>query len=588
MPITSIAILPFDNLSPEAGADYLSDGIAEEIMVTFARFEGIRVASRTSAFYFKRREASVEEIGQKLNVDHLLEGSIKLFGNRIRVNVQLVSTHSGFSLWTESYDRTLDDLLDLQIEISEWVFQKFLQQNAHLTAVPSALRSDISPRAYEHYLKGRYHFNSYTMSHFRKAIDCYQMALDIQADFAAAMAAQAICYVGLGGYVDTAYYQKGKEAALSAMAMNDQLLDSYIALGYIQMFHDRDWMAARASLLQAVAINNQSAEAHRAYGVFLMLSEEPQSAIYEHELALKYDPLNTVILNGLGIINATIGKYERAQEVYEQILSLDKEFYPVFESLAWLHTYQGRWAEAIPFFRRYREAVNDPLKGQMGLGYALARSGQSQEAYNLLASLDQRQAKYPNESIALDYATIYMGLKQTEKVFFYLQKSVKDKFILTNFALICDPTFQPLRQDKRFEELLNQTGYFYYQKNKQQAHTNKDSLLQIQADTKEQLNLLASQLLYIEAKGNYADFIYREGGELQHKLLRLSLADAKTQIDHPHIVQCHRSYLVNLAQFESLEGNAKKYELRSPWLPHGIPVSRSQGNTLKAHLKTLQ
>ena len=221
----------------------------------------------------------------------------------------------------------------------------------------------------------------------------------------------------------------------------------------------------------------------------------------------------------------------------------------------------------------------------MGLGYAYARSGDIEGAYRVLELLDRRREAFPQEQLSLDYAILYIGMKQWDKALFHLRRSVNEKFILTIATILTDPVFDPLREDERFRQLIRRLAF----PAATPAHVTEspadNPLVEIKADTKEQIRLLLNQLIYIKAEGNYSRIVYAEGSEIACKLVRLSLLDAAEQIRHAAIHHCHRSFLVNLNNFKAIRGNAKKYELVSPLMQRTIPVSRSKGKALQAHFQ---
>ena len=587
MPVKTLAVLPFANIGGTESGTYLSDGLTDELIHIFSKMDGIHVASRTSSFYFKGKQLEVGEVGKRLGVDFVLEGSVRLHHERVRVGVQLTNIRTGFSHWSEIYERELVDMLQLQEEIAREVFQKYLHQTSHVFPEDHLVVPNHDFHAYQFFLKGRYFHFQYTMDNFRRAIGCYEKAIELQPEYALAYAGLSFCYMGLGGFINPEYYRLGKEHALKALNLDDSLLEPHLSLFYIQLFYELDWKGAYATVSQALVINPRSADAHRAMGLYCLTTGDLEKSIYEHELAVRYSPLDVILIRGLGWVSAFAGKYDQAEREYLRSLELDPTFRPSKEALGWLYAYRGNWDQAIRWFEAYQEMVGHPLKGWMGAGYAYGRAGRRDRAYDVLELLDKRRATFPDEPLNLDYAVVFLGLGEYDRALHHLQKSVREKFILTTGTLLSDPVFDPLRERPEFTQLLRESGLDEYRRSDVlfEGHPPENPLVVIRAQTKESIQLLLNQLLFVKAEGNYARFVYIDGGRKTSALLRLSLGDAGRQLDFSCIRQCHRSYLVNLNNFTELRGNAKKYELYSGNLETTVPVSRKLGKTLSAYFQ---
>ncbi len=581
MATKTLAVLPFRSIGSNDEGEYLSDGLTEELINLFARMDGMYVASRTSSFYYKGRSASLAEIGKCLQVDFVLEGSVQVYREKVKVGVQLSNTKTGFSLWSDSYERELVDVLALQEEIARAVFQQYLSKTSHVFPKDHILVPNNDYKAYEYFLKGRYFFYQYSMENFKRAIPCYRKAIDCQPDFALAYAGLATCYMGLGGYINKRYYREGKKHALKALSLNDKLIDPHLALFYIQLFYEYDWEGARQTILKGLSINDQSADAHRAMGIYYLSIGQVEKALYEHEVAVKNDPLNLIFIRGVGWVASFMGQYEKALREYHRTLELDPSFRPSVEAIGMIYAYRENWAEAIRWLSQYQQMCKDPLKGWMALGYVWGRSGETDKAYEVIGKLDKRQEQNPDEPLFLDYATVYMGLNNLDRAYYYLKRALEEKVILAIVTFRTDPIFEPLRREDRYRELLQIAKLEALPKEEPVATSSENPLIEIQTDSNESLRFLFSALIYVKAEGNYARFYFVEGEGVQSKLLRLSLLETARQLNHPLVLQCHRSYLVNLHNFEAVRGNAKKYELISPLIDEVVPVSRSKGKELK-------
>ena len=267
----------------------------------------------------------------------------------------------------------------LQDEIAREIVGKFSQEVSGNQLKASTLRlvpeNDLV--AYDSYLKGMYYYNRYTMENISKGVEHFKKAILRQADFALAHAYLAQCYMALGGYIHPSKYALAKQSAIKAIALDENLQQAQLSLAMVQLFYDWDWEAAQASIRKALDLDLRSADAHRIQAVYSFVVGETEEAVYAHELATKYDPLNVIYLKGLGWSLTNVGRYEEAFKEYERCLEIDPTFYPALEGLGWVRVYQKRWEEAIYYFKQYQQIVGHPLKGWFGLGYALAKTGRN-------------------------------------------------------------------------------------------------------------------------------------------------------------------------------------------------------------------
>lgn len=582
---TSIAILPFQYIGSNQERAYLSDGITEELIQIFSKLDGVRVASRTSSFYFKDKILPLEEIRRQLNVQYILEGSVREGKDRVRVSVNLTNLNTGLLLWNETFDRSSIDIFALQLEIAETIRSKYLQKSGFITAPHSTKVPNNDVKAYRAFLQGRYYFNRYTMENFRKAIGYYQQAIDLQPNFAQAHAGLAICYFGLGGFIDKRYHPMGRKAVLKALSIDPNCLDALISLAFIQIAHDWDWPGAKQTIKQALEINYDSPDVHRLYGIYYMTIGNLEKAIYEKELALRFDPLNTIYIRSLAWTCAYDGQYVKATKECERALELDPTFRPAIELMGWIHIYQKQYGQALKYFKKYQSMVGHPLKGWSGIGYTYAITGETEKAYAVLDIFAQREQEL-KDTIFLDYAIVFLGLGQYDKAITYLEKSLAEKFILSACTVSSDPIFDPIRSYPKFKRLFKVLGL---QESKLSANESLPETLNkvvtIHSKTKEKLSFLVSDLIAVIAEGNYAKFIWKEGNQVYSKMLRITLAEVLIKLKQPSIFQTHRSYVVNLCHFELAGFSSKKQEIQSKWLKEPVPVSRKNVSIIKEWFK---
>lgn len=583
----SLLVLPFQNWSSSPADEFLSDGITEELIYTLTRLDHLRVASRTSSFYFKGKNLQLKEISEQLGISHVLEGSLRRYEAQIRINIHLTDVNTGFTVWSESFNRAYEDLLRLQDDIATFVAQKFAQEQTSTQPIRSDLVPNNDVKAYELYLQGLYHYNQYTMEEMHKGVAACERALKRQPDFALAYACIANCTLGLGGYIHYSYYKIAKSASLKAIELNDQLIEPHVAIAMVQALYDWDWEGAQASLQRALALDIRSADSHRLQGILAMILGDFAASIYAHELATKYDPMNTLFINSQGWALDYSGRFEEAFKEYERALAIDPHFRPALESMGFNKVYQGQWTEALSYFERYRDQVDHPLKGWLGLSYVYGKLGKTDLAYQVLELLEQRQAEDPKENLTLDYALVYLGLGHKDKALQFLQQAIDTHHIWTIARLAIDPIFEELRSDDRYWKMIEQLELSPYFSPTVTAASSEQDVIHIQSDTKENLRIHKNQLLFIEAQGNYSKFVYLDGQEKIERLLRISLSEIKAQIDGQHIIQCHRSFLANLRFFNTLVGPSRQRTLVCQQKAISLPISRNKESSVQQILQSM-
>ena len=580
MAFPSLAVLPIRCIGTNKDGEYLCDGLTEELIYIFSNMEGIEVASRSSCFYFKDKFAEIKEVGKKLGVSYVLNGSARLSGGVIRLIVELTNSITGYVNWTHRIEKPLDDFIKLQEEIAHLVYNHFLSKSSHFPEDAIRFVPQNDPIAYDFYLKGRYHFYRYSMDHFQKAIFYYEKAIARQPEFAIAYAGAAFCYMGLGGYIDVTNYKTGKEFALKAIALNDRVIEAHLVLGYIRLFYERDWENARTSFEHAIELNERSADAHRAYGIYHLTVGNLETALYEHELAVRYDPLNTIFIRGAGWVASFMGLYDKANREYDKTLEIDETFRPSIESKGVCLTYQGLYEEAMSYFEQYQQMTEDPLKGWTGLGYCYGKLGDFEKAQLVLEKLELRKQKNPKEPLSLDFAIVNLGMGKIDRAIYFIEKSIQEKFILTTCMVLNDPIFNELRSVPRFIQLIDYLNFPAKESERSYGKNQERSVL-VKTPHNEQLVLFWNDLIYIKAEGNYARFNWREGHSIKQRMIRITLGEVQKQINSAQLIQCHRSYLVNIDNIDSLQGGLKNMSAILKWSNELIPVSRSKSKEIR-------
>jgi len=286
-----VAVLPFDNFSGEPETDYLSDGLTEEITTALSRIHGLKVAARNSAFAFKGSKDDARKVGATLRVSTLLEGSIRKVGKRIRVTAQLINAADGFHLWSETYDRSADDIIAVQEDIANRIAER-LQVQTGKSSMPSVT---ANMEAHKLYLQARQFWNKRTEDGLNNAVKFFKLAIEKDAGYAAAYAGLAATYIILPGYSSTArqkdYHPLARLSANRALELDPSCAEAHAVLGNLQ-FEAKDYKGAEEHFRRAIQLDPNYATAHQWYGRYLMLREHRDEALSEFFTAIDLDPLS--------------------------------------------------------------------------------------------------------------------------------------------------------------------------------------------------------------------------------------------------------------------------------------------------------
>ena len=385
----SIAVLPFTNLSADKENEYFSDGLAEEILNALGAVPGLRVIARSSAFAFKGRQEDVRTIGKALSVEHVLEGSVRKAGSRIRVTAQLVEVRNASQVWSERYDRQLDDVFAIQDEIAQSIVSTLKVRLAE-TGQPLVKRYTSNLEAHNLYLRGSFHLYRMTPDDQSKGRHYLESAV-------AAEPRHAFAWVEL---VNTYYSRaiqaaaspleelpKALEAARRAVAADDSLAEAHGSLGFILGSYEYDWPAAMAALRKGLALNPDSSKVHFSYACLLLVTGSSERSLLEFEKARETDPLSALCNMCVAYIYCIVGRYEDSIDRSRQALEIVPNFYMAFATLGLAYSSLGRHDEAIEWLEKARPQLPGDFWPTASLGKVYVRAGKLDHAERLLAEL---------------------------------------------------------------------------------------------------------------------------------------------------------------------------------------------------------
>jgi TolB-like protein/Tfp pilus assembly protein PilF/predicted Ser/Thr protein kinase len=446
--ITSIAVLPFKDMSAQHDQDYLCEGLAEELINALAQVKGLKVAARTSAFSFKAKDADIREIGRQLNVGSILEGSVQKSGTHLRVTTQLICVADGYHLWSERFDRDIKDVFSVQDEISMAVVEKLKVELLEGEKERVTKRHTRDEKAYELFIKGRYHWNRRSPKDMIQAVDCFQRAINKDPRY-------ALPYVGIAdvfnmlaefGFIPPREaYLKSRELLKRAREIDDSLSELYCSLAFVAYCYEWDLPAAERLARRSIELNPRSMEAHSSRAEILGIWGRAEEALKEVKLAVELDPLSPLIHSLYGVILAELGRLQESRDEMLKALAMEPDNPMVNAWVGFIFLYKPAIPEtAIEYLQKGADFGASVDYGYIGLAHAMA--GRSEEALRCLEKLEKIEKEpfvplflkpllllkpglrhfraFKKKYIpSLFKAVIYLGLNRQEEALAQLEKS---------------------------------------------------------------------------------------------------------------------------------------------------------------------
>ena len=455
-----LAVLPFENLTGDAGQDYFSDGLTEEMITQLGQLDPAHLAviARTSVMHYKQNPGPMEQIRHELGVQYVLEGSVRRDADKVRISAQLIQMSDQTHVWARQYDRELSNLLALQGEIAKEIAREIKLTLGDPKRSDSAAQLPLSPNAYaayDLYLKGRYFWNKRTPQGFERAVECFQQALEKDPGYARAYAGLADSYALMSEYdmvPPKVQMPKARAAARRAVELDEKLSEAHASLAMIAQNYDWDWNTAEKEYRRAIELDPNYATAHHWYAEYLALVGRFDEAFVEIDRARQLDPLSLIIATDRGAILYFSRQYDPAIEQFRAVLDMEPNF-PRAHMLVFAYVEKGMYAEALADVEKWQRSDDNPWSWMM-LAYVYGRSGQQVKAGAALKELEKssRRGKVGPLSIAV----AYIGMGDKEKAIAWLEKAYVEHSIST--ALKVDPIYDPLRSDPHFRALLRRVG----------------------------------------------------------------------------------------------------------------------------------
>jgi serine/threonine protein kinase len=462
--IASIAVLPFVNRSASQDDEYFSDGLADELLGLLSKIKGLRVSARASSFYFRGRNVPLAEVGKALGVATLLDGSVRRAGNRVRISVQLVKVSDGYHLWSETYDRTIDDIFAVQDDIARCVVKELrvalLGETADSEASDRA-RAEVDratrgratdPEAHRLFLLARHFMDQLSRESTAKAIGYLEQAVQRDAGFALAWTELSVAYIRQVGWAIVGAkegHARGRESVNRALALEPSLADAHAQLAWIKIFHDWDWKGAERALVRARELAPGSASVIRLSGVLASVRGRPQEAIALYRQALELDPLSAAAYHSLGLALHALNEFAAADEAFRRALELAPQRIGTHAHLGLIALAQGRGDDALA------EAMREPETGYRLWAVAIVEGALNHAAESdaaLRRLIDDHASHW-----ALQIAEVHASRGEADGAFEWLNRAHADRDVGLAHAQ-SSPRLSALRDDPRWPVFLGRLG----------------------------------------------------------------------------------------------------------------------------------
>ena len=458
--VSSIMVLPLENLSGDPAEEYFADGMTDALIGDLAQIGRLHVISRTSSMHYKGTKKSLPQIAGEINVDAVVEGTVQRSGDRVVVRAQLIHAATDRHLWVQTYTRDVRDVLDLQSEIAQAIARE-----VHIQLTPGeqarfTARRPVQPKAYDSYLQGRYLFwNKRTEENINKAIELFENAIKEDANYAPAYVGLADCYAALSVVQVSALTpaegrRRAEEAATKALELDSGLAEAYSALGYVNHYN-WNWTAAEQHFKRALELNPNYANAHNVYASYLMTRGRVDESIAESNRARELDPFSLSISAQRGFLLENARRYGEAIEQLRAVIAMDPNHYQAYWLLGHTYAANQQFDEAVAAAEK-AVALSGRTPGALGmLGLAYGLAGRKAEAMKILNELlELNKTRYVTPAALCN---VYLGLGDKEKTFLWLEKAYEERSNYIAYLKVF-PILDPIRSDPRFAALVQRVG----------------------------------------------------------------------------------------------------------------------------------
>ena len=458
--MASIAVLPFENMSSDPENEYLSDGMTEEIINALTKIKGLRVAARTSSFRFKGEKIDIREVGEKLNVKTILEGSVRKSGSKLRITAQLINIEDGYHIWSEIFEREMSEVFAIQDEISRSIVNRLKIELAGAEDASLVERQTENLAAYNLYLKGRFNSDKLTKEGLTKGIEYLKLALDKDPLYALAYSELSKSYAAVGYFNHDLLprreaFSKATAAAKKALEIDDNLAEAHTALAYVKRTHDWDWKGAEHEFKRAIELDANDSNAHEFYALYLAAVGRLDEAIKEAKIAQRLDPVSLNVNQTVARVFYYSRQYDKAVDQASILLEMDPNFTGGHSVLANVYEQKGKYEEAIDHYVLSGSLAGSNVEAFWESHQTFAVSSWTDYWQDVLEWVDSYPD--PDRISSIIRAVLYTRLGQKDKAFEQLELAYEKREGKLVYIKV-DPKFDSLRSDPRFSELLKKMG----------------------------------------------------------------------------------------------------------------------------------
>jgi TolB-like protein/Tfp pilus assembly protein PilF len=447
--IESIAVLPLTNLSGDPQQEYFADGMTEELITSLAKIRKLRVTSRTSVMPYRDSRKSVRKIGEELNVDALLEGSVQRSGDRVRINAQLIRAADDAHVWADSYDRDLRDVLVLESEVARAIAKQIQAELTPAEQMRLNSPSQVDPESYQLYLRGLHAWNQGPGEGAATSQKYFQQAIAIDPKFA-----QAYAWLAFGHNLNSEY-QLAKAPARRALELDDSLSIAHAALAFAVYRGDWDFATAEREFERALELSPNDPVALHTYALYLDTLGRDDEAIAKMRDALEVDPLSPLTNANLASLYVNVGRYHEAILQAKTALEIDPNFAPAHNILGVVYELQGQFENAATEYRKVSNTLGEEFV-RVRMAHLYASEGRRREAVELVQQLRSAKVRFLN--VPYECARTYARLGEKDQAFALLEQAYHDH-AEDLLSLKTDPDFTGFRSDPRFQDLMRRMNF---------------------------------------------------------------------------------------------------------------------------------
>ena len=458
----SSAVLPFVNMSSDAENEFFADGITEELLNALVKFDDLRVTARTSSFVFKGKSQDIREIDQTLNVGAVLEGSVRKAGNRVRITAQLIDTADGYHMFSNTYDRVLEDIFAVQDEIARTIAQELrvLFPTEEPRSQPAVRKPTESSEAYSLYLRGLHALNQWTPPTSREALGHFSDAVALDPDFALAHSGLARAYAHLGSsgrMLSDEAYPAAEAAAQCTIDLDPDSAESHLSIGLVKLFYHWDLVGARDAAEHAIALSPGSADVRFLAGTCYLALGQFEQLLEQAQIAASLDPLSLPALDSLARAHLMAGDARESLVHYDRASEIDPGFRAAVEGRAFTYVRLGEYDRAVEEILRYRALIPGGNGGWDAAVWVHAKAGRTEEALRYLAELEAWERDDLQLALHLDFSVSLAALGRIDEAVERVRAAIEARI---GAVVMVRHTFawDGLRDDARVNEMLAAAG----------------------------------------------------------------------------------------------------------------------------------